>query len=161
MLSSRLDARQGDEFKLNVIDKLEEQSLDLGTSIVRFLLSEISLGIRTHSLYSIGTAYSKVTPTMTMVLPLSPSVPLYPKKASYTTLRFRAKRYCSLLTSQDHNQLTLSLFQGTFWYHSHFRNQYCDGLRGALIIDDPNDPHQHLYDIDNGRISFRRECSFG
>ncbi|KAI0252565.1 laccase [Lactifluus subvellereus] len=38
---------------------------------------------------------------------------------------------------------------GTFWYHSHFNNQYCDGLRGAFIIYDPDDPHQSLYDIDN------------
>ncbi|KAH9177324.1 laccase [Lactarius sanguifluus] len=38
---------------------------------------------------------------------------------------------------------------GTFWYHSHFRDQYCDGLRGAFIIDDPNDPHKHLYDVDD------------
>jgi len=38
---------------------------------------------------------------------------------------------------------------GTFWYHSHFRNQYCDGLRGALIISDPNDPQKHLYDVDD------------
>jgi len=38
---------------------------------------------------------------------------------------------------------------GTFWYHSHFQNQYCDGLRGALIISDPNDPQQYLYDIDD------------
>jgi len=43
-----------------------------------------------------------------------------------------------------------TLFQGTFWYHSHFRNQYCDGLRGALIIYDPEDPHQALYDVDDG-----------
>jgi iron transport multicopper oxidase len=41
-------------------------------------------------------------------------------------------------------------FQGTYWYHSHFRAQYCDGLRGVLIIDDPNDPHKYLYDVDNG-----------
>ena len=41
-------------------------------------------------------------------------------------------------------------FQGTFWYHSHFNNQYCDGLRGAFIIDDPDDPHKSLYDVDNG-----------
>ncbi|KAL0058552.1 laccase, multicopper oxidase, benzenediol:oxygen oxidorectuctase [Marasmius tenuissimus] len=27
--------------------------------------------------------------------------------------------------------------------------QYCDGLRGALIIYDPNDPHKSLYDIDD------------
>ncbi|KAI9508590.1 laccase [Russula earlei] len=38
---------------------------------------------------------------------------------------------------------------GTFWYHSHFKNQYCDGLRGALIISDPNDPQKHLYDVDD------------
>nr|QPA20088.1 laccase 5 [Amylostereum areolatum] len=38
---------------------------------------------------------------------------------------------------------------GTFWYHSHYRNQYCDGLRGALVIYDPNDPHASLYDVDD------------
>ncbi|KAF7302234.1 Multicopper oxidase/laccase [Mycena indigotica] len=27
--------------------------------------------------------------------------------------------------------------------------QYCDGLRGPLIIYDPNDPHKHLYDVDD------------
>ncbi|KAF8888308.1 laccase-5 [Infundibulicybe gibba] len=35
---------------------------------------------------------------------------------------------------------------GTFWYHSHFANQYCDGLRGPLVIYDPHDPHKSLYD---------------
>ncbi|KAH9008346.1 laccase [Lactarius deliciosus] len=38
---------------------------------------------------------------------------------------------------------------GTYWYHSHFRNQYCDGLRGALVIEDPDDPQHHLYDVDD------------
>ncbi|KAI0062732.1 laccase [Artomyces pyxidatus] len=38
---------------------------------------------------------------------------------------------------------------GTFWYHSHFRDQYCDGLRGAMVIYDPLDPHLLLYDVDN------------
>jgi iron transport multicopper oxidase len=40
--------------------------------------------------------------------------------------------------------------QGTFWYHSHFQNQYCDGLRGALVVYDPDDPHSSLYDVDDG-----------
>ncbi|KAF8956258.1 laccase [Flammula alnicola] len=35
---------------------------------------------------------------------------------------------------------------GTFWYHSHFGAQYCDGMRGALVIYDPNDPQKSLYD---------------
>ncbi|KAG9316054.1 Cupredoxin [Chiua virens] len=38
---------------------------------------------------------------------------------------------------------------GTHWYHSHFGIQYCDGLRGPLIIYDPNDPHKGLYDVDD------------
>jgi len=33
---------------------------------------------------------------------------------------------------------------------SHYRNQYCDGLRGALVIYDPNDPNKDLYDVDDG-----------
>ncbi|RDB27756.1 Laccase-1 [Hypsizygus marmoreus] len=39
---------------------------------------------------------------------------------------------------------------GTFWYHSHLSTQYCDGLRGALVIYDSLDPHRFRYDVDNG-----------
>ncbi|KAF2641981.1 iron transport multicopper oxidase FET3 precursor [Massarina eburnea CBS 473.64] len=35
---------------------------------------------------------------------------------------------------------------GTYWYHSHVRGQYPDGLRGPLIVTDPEDPHKSLYD---------------
>ncbi|KAG1785906.1 laccase [Suillus plorans] len=38
---------------------------------------------------------------------------------------------------------------GTFWYHSHHSVQYCDGLRGPLIIYDPEDPSAYLYDVDD------------
>ncbi|KIL62858.1 multicopper oxidase [Amanita muscaria Koide BX008] len=38
---------------------------------------------------------------------------------------------------------------GTFWYHSHHSTQYCDGLRGPLVIYDPQDPLLSMYDIDN------------
>ncbi|KAG8687664.1 laccase, partial [Ceratobasidium sp. 395] len=38
---------------------------------------------------------------------------------------------------------------GTFWYHSHLSSQYVDGLRGALVIYDPDDPHKALYDVDD------------
>ncbi|KAF8674565.1 multicopper oxidase family [Rhizoctonia solani] len=37
---------------------------------------------------------------------------------------------------------------GTYWYHSHLRSQYVDGLRGPLVIY-PKDPHRHLYDVDD------------
>ncbi|KAI4614709.1 uncharacterized protein J4E87_009304 [Alternaria ethzedia] len=35
---------------------------------------------------------------------------------------------------------------GTYWYHSHERGQYPDGLRGPLIVHDPEDPFKDLYD---------------
>ncbi|OAA61846.1 iron transport multicopper oxidase fet3 precursor [Niveomyces insectorum RCEF 264] len=35
---------------------------------------------------------------------------------------------------------------GTFWYHSHNMGQYPDGLRGPLIVHDPNDPYAGKYD---------------
>ncbi|KAH9971059.1 laccase [Russula compacta] len=38
---------------------------------------------------------------------------------------------------------------GTYWYYSHYKAQYCDGLRGAFVIYDPEDPHLSLYDIDD------------
>ena len=41
---------------------------------------------------------------------------------------------------------------GTYWYHSHITTQYCDGLRGPLVIYDPHDPQKHLYDVDDGRF---------
>ncbi|KAJ3514732.1 hypothetical protein NLJ89_g2203 [Agrocybe chaxingu] len=38
---------------------------------------------------------------------------------------------------------------GTFWYHSHHSTQYCDGLRGAMVVYDRQDPHRRLYDFDD------------
>ncbi|KAF5019004.1 hypothetical protein F66182_9022 [Fusarium sp. NRRL 66182] len=35
---------------------------------------------------------------------------------------------------------------GTFWYHSHTESQYPDGLRGPLIIHDPESPFKGQYD---------------
>ncbi|KAI0029852.1 Cu-oxidase-domain-containing protein [Vararia minispora EC-137] len=38
---------------------------------------------------------------------------------------------------------------GTYWYHSQLSAQYVDGLRGPLIIYDPEDPFLDLYDVDD------------
>lgn len=35
---------------------------------------------------------------------------------------------------------------GTYWYHSHEPAQYPDGLRGALIVHDPDSPYKGQYD---------------
>ncbi|KAJ7241454.1 laccase 2 precursor [Mycena rebaudengoi] len=38
---------------------------------------------------------------------------------------------------------------GTYWYHSHLSTQYCDGLRGPLVVYDLADPAKSLYDVDD------------
>ncbi|CZT03169.1 related to Conidial Pigment Biosynthesis protein brown1 [Rhynchosporium graminicola] len=35
---------------------------------------------------------------------------------------------------------------GNYWYHSHNKGQYPDGLRGPLIVHDTNDPYAGQYD---------------
>ncbi|ETN46362.1 uncharacterized protein HMPREF1541_00546 [Cyphellophora europaea CBS 101466] len=35
---------------------------------------------------------------------------------------------------------------GTYWYHSHVDGQYPDGLRGPLIVHDPDSPFKDQYD---------------
>ncbi|KAK4235038.1 multicopper oxidase [Achaetomium macrosporum] len=35
---------------------------------------------------------------------------------------------------------------GTYWWHSHNMGQYPDGLRGPLIVHDPDDPYKDDYD---------------
>ncbi|KAI9809142.1 MAG: hypothetical protein M1825_002432 [Sarcosagium campestre] len=35
---------------------------------------------------------------------------------------------------------------GTYWYHSHDAGQYPDGLRGPLIVEDPDAPYKDDYD---------------
>ncbi|KAK7920872.1 hypothetical protein PG985_008894, partial [Apiospora marii] len=35
---------------------------------------------------------------------------------------------------------------GTYWYHSHTRGQYPDGLRGPFIVHDPKEPFAGQYD---------------
>ncbi|EMC92270.1 hypothetical protein BAUCODRAFT_126264 [Baudoinia panamericana UAMH 10762] len=35
---------------------------------------------------------------------------------------------------------------GTYWYHSHTRGQYPDGLRGQLVVYDPENPYLGQYD---------------
>ncbi|KAJ3562276.1 hypothetical protein NP233_g9679 [Leucocoprinus birnbaumii] len=44
---------------------------------------------------------------------------------------------------ETHNQT------GNYWYHSHLSTQYCDGLRGAIVVYDPDDPLKDLYDVDD------------
>ena len=74
----------------------------------------------------------------------------YTKRKLYVWLFRPGPSGIRLVHVERVDRLTASLIQGTFWYHSHYKTQYCDGLRGPLIIEDLNDPQKHLYDVDNG-----------
>ncbi|KIJ21195.1 laccase [Paxillus involutus ATCC 200175] len=57
---------------------------------------------------------------------------------------------CPILPGEDFVYNFTSPGQtGTYWYHSHASTQYCDGLRGPLVIYDPEDPQADMYDVDD------------
>jgi hypothetical protein len=100
--------------------------------------------------FSIGMACTSLAQTKWMGSQWSLSVPSFPATLSCTTSTYPIK----LVRCYGHCILLGVLISqtGTFWYHSHLRSQYCDGLRGPFVIYDPNDPHADLYDIDDGLL---------
>ncbi|CAE6466116.1 Multicopper oxidase [Rhizoctonia solani] len=57
---------------------------------------------------------------------------------------------CPISQNQSYTyEIPLGDQTGTFWYHAHLSSQYVDGLRGALVVYDPEDPHRDLYDVDD------------
>nr|ALF95044.1 laccase [Crustodontia chrysocreas] len=102
---------KGDMFKINVIDKLTNETMKKSTSIHWH-------GFKQHdSNWADGVAWVTQCPITT---------------GQSFEYQF-----------QDPDQA------GTFWYHSHLSTQYCDGLRGPMVVYDPHDPYQTLYDVDD------------
>ncbi|KAH9027586.1 laccase [Lactarius hengduanensis] len=118
------------EFTIDVIDLLTDRTLDLATSIVR----------------------SRFLPDANRnldVFPLQHWHGLLQKNSNYEDGATSVTQ-CPLVPAESFTYDFKALDQaGTFWYHSHFGGQYCDGLRGAFIVEDPNDPQKSLYDVDN------------
>ncbi|KJA22015.1 multicopper oxidase [Hypholoma sublateritium FD-334 SS-4] len=57
---------------------------------------------------------------------------------------------CPIIPGNSFNYQFTALDQaGTYWYHSHYSTQYCDGLRGAMVVYDPADPYLSQYDVDD------------
>lgn len=54
---------------------------------------------------------------------------------------------CSIQPNENYlYQYSTDKQVGTYWYHSHSTIQYGDGLKGILIIKDPNDPWKSFYE---------------
>ena len=114
---------------------------------------------------------SRLVQTGLMDLRSSTSAPFLAETLSFTTFMSLAKQVTNCFRElQAISDRICDL--GTFWYHSHLSTQYCDGLRGPIVVYDPEDPHADLYDIDNGvfvssqfaynatNMSFRRHCDY-
>ncbi|KAG1739158.1 laccase [Suillus paluster] len=104
-------AQKGDQFAINVVNQLTDDSMFQSTSV------------HWHGIFQNGTNYAD--------------------GVAFVTQCPIAQNDSFLYTFEAQNQA------GTYWYHSHYSTQYCDGLRGALIIYDPEDPLSYLYDVDD------------
>ncbi|KAJ7740464.1 yellow laccase [Mycena maculata] len=106
-----IQGNKGDEFALNVIDHLTNDTMLKSTSI------------HWHGIFQEGTNFND-GPAFVTQCPIVPG---------------NSFLYNFKIPDQA----------GTFWYHSHLSTQYCDGLRGPLVVYDPKDPQKHLYDVDD------------
>ncbi|KIM76765.1 laccase [Piloderma croceum F 1598] len=106
-----IKGNKGDRFKINVFNRLVDDSMERSTSI------------HWHGILQSGTNYNDGTGFVTQ---------------------------CPIVPSNSYQyDFKVSEQAGTFWYHSHVSTQYGDGLRGPLVVYDPQDPHASLYDIDD------------
>nr|AUK50745.1 laccase 2 [Peniophora sp. CBMAI 1063] len=106
-----LSGNTGDNFQLNVVNNLDDTTLDLVTTV------------HWHGLFQNHTNEMDGVDSVTQC-------PIIPGNSFL---------YNFSVPDQA----------GTYWYHSHYHDQYCDGVRGALVIYDPSDPHADLYDVDD------------
>ncbi|KAJ7439779.1 laccase [Mycena latifolia] len=115
---------KGDEFNLNVIDQLTNETMLLSTSIHWHGF------FQPNNSWADGVAFVSQCPV--------------------------AVNNSFLYTFPTNDQA------GTFWYHSHLSTQYCDGLRGPLVVYDPDDPHADLYDVDDeSTVITLADCTLG
>ncbi|TFK21956.1 laccase 9 [Coprinopsis marcescibilis] len=107
-----IQARKGDEFRMTVVNNLDDPTMLRQTSV------------HWHGLFSHGAPWADGSHGVTQC-----PIPQFGQSFTYA--------------------FTDESASGTFWYHSHFGTQYCDGLRGPIVIYDPNDHYKHLYDVDD------------
>ncbi|KAJ3555956.1 hypothetical protein NM688_g2292 [Phlebia brevispora] len=106
-----IQGKKGDQFSINVINELNQESMNTSTSI------------HWHGIFQHGTNWADGPAFVTQ---------------------------CPIVTGNSFlYEFTVPDQAGTYWYHSHLGLQYCDGLRGPLVIYDPHDPLAYLYDVDD------------
>lgn len=117
----RIEADVGDRLIINAHNQLGNRSTSL----------------HFHGLYMNGSSHMDGPVGCTQCSVPAGSSISYDFNASIT---FRIR---SMFLANRISQITQP---GTYWYHAHADGSYPDGLRGPLIINDPNDPYKGKYD---------------
>ncbi|KAJ7482761.1 Cu-oxidase-domain-containing protein [Mycena latifolia] len=123
-------ATKGQTLVVKVNNKLTNDTMRLSTSI-----NFDGLFINSDNIFNEGTPFV----TSVQALVYSPEAIL--SKFNSTCPFGPGESYTYTLPLGDQT--------GSFWYHSQLSVQAGDGLRGTLIIYDPEDPQRHLYDVDD------------
>ncbi|KAG1825344.1 laccase [Suillus variegatus] len=122
-------AQKGDDFAIEVVNELQDESMFMSTSVVSNAKSSTLLTI--NLVYcSTGMVFTRTERTMPMGRPPSHNAPLRRITPFYTLSPPQIKQALTGIT------VIIPV-------------QYCDGLRGPLVIYDPHDPLAHMYDIDD------------
>ena len=102
------------------------------------------------ALPSTGMESFKMGPTTRMASPSLLNVPLRKTTRFCTPLRLMARREPTGIIATTRRN-SGSLISRLFGFAIRDLNPFSDGLRGAFIIYDPEDPLSYLYDVDDGR----------
>lgn len=148
------NSTQGDGFSIDVENHLSDAGLQTETSVVRkdvalLMLFSFFNVIRVYQ--STGTVSSN-TELLGLTVRLELRNALYPREHHSTTtfsLLTRQVLFGTILISVNTvpASLLIWLIMAKFIKTG---VQYCDGLRGPIVVYDPQDPHTDLYDEDNG-----------
>ncbi|VDB98171.1 unnamed protein product [Peniophora sp. CBMAI 1063] len=126
-----INANKGDRLEVNVTNELTiTDGLDVVTTVHWHGIDQL------HSNWADGV--DSVT-----------QCPIIPGNSFLYNFTIPDQAYVYQFIHFERPLTSVTSLSGTFLYHSHYSNQYCDGLRGALIVRDPEDPQKHLYDVDD------------
>ncbi|CAE6434081.1 unnamed protein product [Rhizoctonia solani] len=144
-----IKANKGDTLRVNVTNQLTDSSMRRSTTIVsrRLRLSDAIL-TTTLLAFSTGTDWYAIACLLVPSALYLIATQFQSGTAAQDGPAFVTQCPISQFNSYTY-EIPLHDQTGTFWYHSHLSSQYVDGLRGPLVIYDPDDPHKSLYDVDD------------
>ncbi|KAG6382194.1 laccase [Boletus reticuloceps] len=124
-----IKANKNDQFSIELVNGLTDDSMSLETAVV----SNHMLGANCILIYFLKHFHG-----------------MFQRKSNWADGATSVTQ-CPLRQKETFVQKFNTTGQtGTYWYHSHYAVQRCEGFQGPLVIYDPEDPLTALYDVDDG-----------